>query len=73
MIKWYAPTLYNIDRKSRRWLVRLFVNFLDAKMVNAYIFYKQNFKIMNMPKPQKPSKPMGHDKCMAKYYPQADW
>lgn len=56
---------YAIDRKSRRWWVRLFVNFLDAIMVNAYIIYKENFKIMNSPQPQKPPKPMTHDKFMA--------
>ena len=56
---------YAIDRKSRRWWVRLFVSFLDAIVVNAYIIYKENFKIMNMPQPQKPPHPMGHDKFMA--------
>ena len=40
---------YAIDHKSRRWWVRMFVNFLDAIMVNAYIIYNENFKIMNMP------------------------
>ena len=31
----------------------MFVNFLDAIMVNAYIIiYKENFKIMNMSGPQ---------------------
>ncbi|XP_022781132.1 uncharacterized protein LOC111322317 [Stylophora pistillata] len=56
---------YAIDRKSRRWWVRMFVNFLDAIMVNAYIVYKENFRIMNMPPPQKPPKPLSHDKFMA--------
>lgn len=56
---------YAIDRKSQRWWVRLVVNFLDAIMVNAYIIYKENFKIMNMPQPQKPPQPKGHDKFMA--------
>ena len=45
--------------------MRLFVNFLDVIMVNAYIIYKVNFKIMNMPQPEKPPHPMGHDKFMA--------
>ena len=45
---------YTIDRKLRRWWVRMFVNFLDAIMVNAYIIYKENFKIMNMPSPENP-------------------
>ena len=45
---------YTIDRKLRRWWVRMFVNFLDAIMVNAYIIYKENFKIMNMPAPENP-------------------
>ena len=27
----------------------MFVNFLEAIMVNAYIIYNENFKIMNMP------------------------
>ena len=35
---------YAIDRKSRKWWVRMFVNFLDAIMVNAYIVYKENFQ-----------------------------
>lgn len=56
---------YAIDRKSRRWWVRMFVNFLDAIMVNAYIVYKENFLIMNMPPPQIPPKPIPHDKFMA--------
>lgn len=56
---------YAIDRKSRRWWVRMFVNFLDAIMVNAYTVYKENFRIMNMPPPQKPIKPLSHDKFMA--------
>lgn len=56
---------YAIDRKSRRWWVRMFVNFLDAVMVNAYIVYKEHFRIMNMPPPQIPPKPMPHDKFMA--------
>ena len=56
---------YAIDRKSRRWWVRMFVNFLDAIMVNAYIVYKENFRIMNMPPPQKTPKPLSHDKFMA--------
>ena len=30
---------YAIDRKSRTWWVRMFVNFLDAIMVNAYIIH----------------------------------
>ena len=47
---------YAIDRKSRRWWVRMFVNFLGAIMVNAYIIYKENFKNMNMPEPEKPPK-----------------
>ena len=44
---WYNH--YAVDRKSRRWWVRMFVNFLEAIMVNAYIIYNENFKIMNMP------------------------
>ena len=56
---------YAIDRKSRRWWVRMFVNFLDAIMVNTYIMYKENFRIMNMPPPQISPKPMSHDKFMA--------
>ena len=56
---------YATDRKSRRWWVRMFVNFLDAIMVNAYIVYKANFKIMNMPAPQNPPNPLAHDKFMS--------
>ena len=56
---------YAIDRKSRRWWGRMFVNFLDAIMVNAYIIYKENFKIMNMPAPQNPPQPLEHDKFMS--------
>ena len=43
----------------------MFVNFLDAIMVNAYIIYKDNFKIMNIPAPQNPSNPLEHDKFMS--------
>ena len=56
---------YAIDRKSMRWWVRMFVNFLDTIMVNAYIIYKENFKIMNMPAPVKSSKPLELDKFMS--------
>lgn len=38
---------YAIDRKPMRWWVRMFVNFLDAISMNAYIIYKEIFK-MNM-------------------------
>ena len=34
-------------------------------MVNAYIIYKENFKNMNMPAPEKPPKPLEHDKFMS--------
>ena len=40
---------YAIVCKSKRWWVRMFVNVLDAIMVNAYIMYKGNFQIMNVP------------------------
>ena len=43
----------------------MFVNLLDATMVNAYIIYKENFKNMNMPAPEKPPKPLEHDKFMS--------
>ena len=56
---------YAIDRKSRRWWVRMFVNFLSPIIVNAYIIYKENFKNMNMPAPEKPPKPLEHDKFMS--------
>lgn len=45
---------YAIDRKPMRWWERMFVNFLDAIMMNAYISYKENFK-MNMAATQNPS------------------
>ena len=56
---------YAIDHKSRKWWVRMFVNFLDAIMVNAYIIYKENFKNMNMPAPEKSPRPLEHDKFMS--------
>lgn len=49
---------YAIDCKSKRWWVRMFVNVLDAIMVNADIVYRENFQIMNVPPPQFPPKPM---------------
>ena len=36
---------YAIDRNSRRWWARMFVNFFDAITLNAYIIYQGNFKI----------------------------
>ena len=45
--------------------MRMFVNFLDAIMVNAYIVYRENFPIMNMPPPRIPPKPMPRDKFIA--------
>ena len=56
---------YAIDRKWRRWWVRIFLSVLDAIMVNAYIIYKEYFKIMNMPQPQNPTNPLVHDKFMS--------
>ena len=44
---------YSIDRKSRRWWVRLFLGFLDAVMVNAYILYTESHKLINSPMPEK--------------------
>ena len=64
---------YAIDRKSRRWWVRMFVNFLDAIMVNAYIIYKENFRIMNMPAPVKRPKPLAHDKFMSGVIHKSAW
>ena len=58
VIDWFAS-------KSRRWWVRMFVNFLDAIMVNAYIIYKENFKIMNMSGPQNHTQPLEHDKFLS--------
>ena len=40
---------YAIDRKSRRWWRRLFHFLLDLTMVNAYIIYCQNFKLLQNP------------------------
>ena len=40
---------YAIDRKSRRWWRRLFHILLDLTMVNAYIIYCQNFKLLQNP------------------------
>lgn len=34
-------------------------------MVNAYIIYKENFKIMNTSAPQNPLNPLAHDKFMS--------
>ncbi|KAK2558959.1 hypothetical protein P5673_018587 [Acropora cervicornis] len=45
---------YAIDRKPMRRWVRMFVNFLDAIMMSAYIIYKENFKT-NMAATQNPS------------------
>lgn len=45
---------YAIDRKPMRWWVRMFVNILDAIMMNAHIIYKETFK-MNMTATQNPS------------------
>ena len=59
VINWFAS-------KSRRWWVRMFVNFLDAIMVNAYIIiYKENFKIMNMSGPQNHTQLLEHDKFLS--------
>ena len=49
----------------RRWWVRTFVNFLGAIIVNAYIIYKENFKIMNTSAPQNPLNPLADDKFMS--------
>ena len=54
-----------LKKKFLKYLLRLFVNFLDAIMVNTYIIYKENFKVMNYPQLQKPPQPMTHDKFMA--------
>lgn len=43
----------------------MFVNFLDAIMVNAYIIYKKNFKIMNMSGPQNHTQLLEHDKFLS--------
>ena len=44
----------------------MFVNFLDAIMVNAYIIiYKENFKIMNMSGPQNHTQLLEHDKFLS--------
>ena len=64
---------YAIDRKSRRWWVRMFVNFLGAIMVNAYIIYKENFKNMNMPAPEKPPKATWTWQVYVWNHPQLDW
>ena len=58
VIDWFAS-------KSRRWWVRMFVNFLDAIMVNAYIIYKKKSKIMNMSGPQNHIQPLEHDKFLS--------
>ena len=49
---------YAIECKRKRWWVRMFVNVLDAIMVNADIVYWENIQIMNVPSPQFPPKPM---------------
>ena len=38
-----------IDRKSRRWWMRLFTFMLDLTTVNAYIIYLHCFKIVHSP------------------------
>ncbi|GFQ72612.1 piggyBac transposable element-derived protein 3 [Trichonephila clavata] len=35
----HLKSLYEIDRKSRKWWCRLFFHFLDMTVINAYILY----------------------------------
>ncbi|KDR07490.1 PiggyBac transposable element-derived protein 4 [Zootermopsis nevadensis] len=34
-------SLYEIDRKSQKWWLRIFWHFLDVSVVNAFILYKK--------------------------------
>jgi hypothetical protein len=58
---------YDIDRKSR-----IFLNFLNAAMVNAYIIYTQSFYLVHNPMPEKPLKPTS-TKLFRCDVPQFDW
>lgn len=49
---------YAIDRKSRRWWMRIFLSMLDAVMVNAYILYSMSFNLVNNPMPHTIRHPM---------------
>lgn len=51
-------TTYAIDRKSKRWWMRIFLGMLDAVMVNAYILYSQSFHLVNNPMPHPPKHPL---------------
>jgi len=35
---------YGIDRKSKRWWIRLFFHFVDLAVTNAYILYIHSYK-----------------------------
>lgn len=49
-------TTYAIDRKSKRWWVRIFLGMLDTVMVNVYILYCHSFALTNNPMPNPPAK-----------------
>lgn len=49
---------YAIDRKSKRWWMRIFLGMLDIVMVNAYILYCHSFTLINNPMPDPPARPL---------------
>ena len=47
---------YAIDRKSKRWWMRIFLGMLDIVMVNSNILYTHSFALTNNPMPDPPAK-----------------
>ena len=53
---------YGIDRKSKRWWIRLFLFMLDVTTVNSFIIYKRWFERLHPPHPppQQSQDPLSH-------------
>lgn len=49
---------YAIDRKSKRWWVRIFLGMLDIVIINAHILYSHSLSLTNNPMPDPPAKPL---------------